>query len=193
MSEEQDIKLRIQKINEMLLNKNIKAYEIENLYREYIKLSVCLGTNRPKFEENKKQYEHVNCYAYALGLSLPDSFYNRYNEVDDDGIRYNIGFISKQLFAFNKEQQLYNLYKDLEALNIQFYETNQSALNEHGGYKIAVYNNCLDFHMKRQNCDGSWSEKMGYTFNFKQSDSIKEYHNSYTLVKVLEIVKPTIK
>ena len=64
--------------------------------------------------------------------------------------------------------------KDLEALNIQFYETNQRALNEHGGYKIAVYNKGLDFHMKRQNCDGSWSEKMGYTFNFKQSDSIKE-------------------
>ena len=193
MKEEFNIRLRILKLYKSLLNQKLDADEIADIYREYLRLKVRLGTNSPLFKEDLKKYRHVNCYGYALGLDLPGYFYNRYNDIEIEGIRYNLGFISKGEYPYNDDIRLGNLYKDLETLGVKYFETDSSSQNMYGGYKIAIYSSLSDFHLVRQNADKSWSDKLGYSFEFRQEEKLNPPENKYKLLKVLEIVKPVIK
>jgi len=175
----------------------LSSVEILNLYIEYLKLSVCLGTNNPVFYESLKKYNHTNCYCYALGIDFPKLFYDRYLYVEIENFCHNLGFISCRSKGYVLDKKLENLYRDLETLNIIFYETDIDSQNQHGGYKIAFYNEDSyytgDFHFFRQNCDGLWSEKKGYSSGIVLHDKLEPVVGNYKLVKTLEIVKPVIK
>ena len=188
------IKLKIINIyKQLILHKEMSTTEIKNLYIEYLKLCVCLGTNNPVFLEDFNKYEGVNCYCYALGLYLPKLFIDRYLYASPDYISHSIGFISKSKYMKTDDEIITNLYKDLNVLNIKFYETDIHSENKHGGYKIALYNAPYDFHFIRQNSNGLWSEKQGYSRRFVEMEEPRPIGKSYKLIKTLEIVKPTIK
>ena len=194
MNEVLKIKLKIIAIyKQLILHKEMSTTEIKKLYIEYLKLCVCLGTNNPIFIEDFDKYEGVNCYCYALGLSLPKLFIDRYLYASPDYISHSIGFISQSKYTKSADERISNLYKDLTALNIKFYETDIHSENKHGGYKIALYNSPYDFHFIRQNSNGMWSEKQGYSRRFIEMKEPRAVGKSYELIKTLEIVKPTIK
>lgn len=166
MKEELLVRLKILKLYKQLFTEKLRASDIKNSYIEYLKLVVLLGTNNPCFKENSKKYRHVNCYGYALGIDLPEYIYKKYLNVESDGIRHNLGFASDKRFPVTVQEKLDNLFSDFETLNIKWFETDIERPNEHGGYKIAFYcDNWRDFHLIRQNKDGSWSEKVGLFFS----------------------------
>lgn len=194
MRKELEIRLKIIQIYKyFLLHKKMTTDEIVDLYIEYLKLSVCLGTNKPDFEENINKYSGTNCYCYALGISFPKLFEDRYMDAEIDEFSHNLGFISQSRDARNVDEELENLYRDLNVLNIKFYETDIYSENRFGGYKIALYSAPDDFHFIRQNSNGLWSEKQGYTSRIVQMEQPKCRNKRYKLIKTLEIVKPTIR
>lgn len=192
---ELEIKLKIISIyRKLIFERNINIDKIIELYIEYLKLSVRLGTNNPTFHENSNKYRYTNCYCYALGLTYPKLFHDMYYDIEIEDFIHNLGFISQKPFPWwDIDKELDNLYSDLEVLNIKFYETNIYSENKHGGYKIALYKAPSDIHFLRQNADGTWSEKQGYTPRIVQMDEPRPIEKHYQLVKTLEIVKPVIK
>ena len=95
MNKKLEIKMKILKLyKKLLLNKNLSTFEIRNMYREYLKLSICLGTNSPIFKENFRKYKHINCYGYALGLSQPKIFYNKYYKIECERMSHNLGIMA---------------------------------------------------------------------------------------------------
>ena len=66
--------------------------------------------------------------------------------------------------------------------------------NEHGGYKISLYESSDDFHFIRQNEDGTWSHKLGYSDLVERIDNPSKYlFDEYECIKTLEIVKPVLR
>lgn len=159
------------------------------LYKMYLQLLVKLSTNKPVFEENQKKYTNGNCYSYALGLSNPDGVSN---VIMQTGM--NIGYVGGSLVTSNDpEKYLYGIQKDFETLEVDFYDSAIGEENKHGGYKIAFYVSPKDFHFIRQNIDGSWSHKVGYSKVIKMVNEPGETFEGYKRVKTLEIVKPVLK
>lgn len=175
--------------------------EVHKLYIEYLKLYVMLTSSKPSFEEDLYKYDHCNCYCYALGLKCPDAFSTLFYEINGSMFVQKDGFLALKDKTDDKREILNNIYDDLEVLNYQIYETDKSSPLKHDGYKIAIYfNNPLsdygDFHVSRENIDGSWSEKIGYLDDIRKfSDPDKTYYErfGYEVNNYLEIVKPTIK
>lgn len=193
MKEELIIKLKILKLYKKLFTKKLDAKDIENIYVEYLKLKVQLGDKIPCFNEKTDKYRYVNSFGYALGIDLPECINKKYSKVASDLIRYNLGFISGENFAYTDQSKLDNLLADIEALNIKWFETNIEQPNEHGGYKIAFYcDDIKDFYIMRQNIDGSWSGKVYYMNKIIHLEKPEPLSDYFKLVKTLEIVKPTI-
>jgi len=179
----------------LLLNANqLDANDINRLYIEYLKLSIRFGTNNPTYEKDLYAYNRTNCYCYALGLKFPWIFYKLYLQRANEDFAHNIGFISYKNYSEDKKSILENLYSDLDVLKIQTYDADIESHPSHGGYKIAVYvAEDYDFHILRQNKDGIWSHKLGYTDYILKLPQPEPLNPEYELVKTLEIVKPTFK
>ena len=159
------------------------------LCKMYLQLLVKLGTNNPVFEENKEKYTNGNCYSYALGLSNPKFVNNNFLQTG-----MSIGYVGGSLVSSNNPgKYLYGIQKDFETLEIDFYDSITGEENKHGGYKIAFYVSPEDFHFIRQNADGSWSHKVGYSKIIERVNEPGENLNDYKYVKTLEIVKPVLK
>ena len=173
---------------------SIGSAEVYELYREYLKLSVKLGTNQPLFDEKEGKYDNCNCYCYALGITAPDIFAKtfEYKEIDEFG--HNIGFMTNEMHcSINLDDNLYYLQSDLEKLEIDSYECTMFCDTHHGGYKIAFFKSPHDFHFIRQNIDGTWSHKLGYTPVIERIEMPQErVLGKYNYIKTLEIVKPVI-
>ena len=153
------------------LTKSLANQEIRRLYREYLKLYVKISRMIPEYD-NGKYKGNINCYFYALDLTLPSS----------DLLDY--------------------VYTDLDTLKIKAYDSGINIPLHHNGYKIAIFmenNKRSDYHFVRQNIDGSWSSKIGYEECIVRSDNPIDYLNDniygiktdYELVKTLELVKPS--
>lgn len=169
------------------------AEKIEKLYLEYLKESIKLSTNKPKFEENTKKYKHTNCYGYALEYSCPDIFMDLYEHINIDSFAFNLGFTSDEIY--NRYEFEYNysaMMTDFENLDIHAFNSSIDSKNKYGGYKIAIYKSFGDFHLLRQNMDGTWSHKLGYSNIIERVEPLEYIEGEYERVNVLEIVKPTI-
>ena len=202
---EKEVLLKIKELFKLFNKKNkdktLTSDEIYNLYIEYLKLTTMISTNTPVYENDLHDYKRGNCYCYALGLKFPYRFYHSYNTLSMDPFVHNVGFISKANDAFKKEEIMENFYKDLKVLNISITSSSIKEKSKNG-YKVAIYFDNFykfyqNFHIARENIDGSWSEKLGYTseilkFN-SPCDSIYVKENGYELYKVLELTKPIIK
>ena len=104
-------------------------------------------------------------------------------------------------YTNKKEEIIKNIYDGFKVLGIEAYDSSIDQEIKHNGYKIALYIANYDFHMARENIDGSWSEKLGYSDDIIKIKSPYDtrvgcYNNTtkdYKLDRVIEIVKPTIK
>ena len=180
----------------------LSAKETHQLYVDYLKEYIKTTSNHPVFENNPKKYFNCNCYCYALELVLPKRFSDIYVDLQKENFAHNDGFVSFSKFTTNKEKSLKNIYADLTTLDIHYYDSTPNTPNLHGGYKIAIYYDSPSkkdgaFHVARENTDGTWSEKVGYTniirkFNHLEDSYYcrKTYPKKYEVYKVLEIVKP---
>lgn len=173
---------------------SIGSAEVYELYREYLKLSVKLGTNQPFFDEKEGKYNNCNCYCYALGITAPDIFAKTFEYKEIDNFCHNIGFMTDEMHASTDlNDNLFWLQKDLELLGIDYYECTMLGDTHHGGYKIAFFKAPFDFHFIRQNMDGSWSHKLGYNPIIEKVEMPQErVLRKYNYIKTLEIVKPVI-
>ncbi len=171
------------------------SLDVLDLYREYLKLSVKLGTNSPVFDEKFGKYAHCNCYCYALGITAPYEFVKRYEYKEIDDLSHNLGFMDDRFrYSLDLDMNLSGLQSDLELLGIDSYETTMLHEPSHNGYKIAFFKAYDDFHFIRQNSDGSWSHKLGYTPKIERIEMPQErVLGRYNYVKTLEIVKPVIR
>ena len=191
------------------LTKSVANKEIRRLYREYIKLYVKISRMIPKYDGGKFK-GRINCYFYALDLSLPNVFSESFERITRIPFCTNIGEVSSlKYFRDNfiiptSNDLLEYVYTDLDTLKIQAYDSSINMLPKHGGYKIAIFmedSKRHDYHFVRQNSDGSWSSKLGYEELIVKSDNPLDYLNDniyniqtyYEYVKTLEIVKPSIK
>lgn len=202
-----------QELEELLLRedltKSLANKEIRRLYREYLKLYVRINRMIPDYDEGRFK-GNINCYYYALDLSLPNVFSESFETITHNSFCTNIGEISTlKFFQDNFENPtssdlLDYVYSDLDTLEIKFYDSGINIPLHHNGYKIAIFmenNKRCDYHFVRQNSDGSWSSKLGYENLVVKSDNPLNYLNDniyniqtyYEYVKTLEIVKPSIK
>ena len=219
---EDEIKLKIIAIEKKLLqyqalsinskkhNKKIIMQEIYTLYREYLKLIVQIKNRIPSY--NNGFYEgDINCYFYALDLPLPISFSKTFEDITNIPFCTNLGIISNlesfsTKFIHPKTTDVLDYLKsDLDSLKIKCFDSAIYKEPKHNGYKIAIFFeeniNFHDYHFIRQNSDGSWSSKIGYSDCITRSDNPFNYLNQchdgtkfyYDLIKTIEVVKPTLK
>ena len=183
------------------LGKNIgkvSRKEIYKLYRRYLKLYMLLPIKNPEFDKNNSLYFNGNCYCYALMLPTPKEFYDAYMNACDDvdlplSFHHDVGFISEKKCFLKPPKLLDNLKSDLDSLGIYYYETDIDSINNHGGYKISLYYNYgEDFHFIREDSDGKWSHKMGYSGSIERVEPSERIFK-YNLVTTYEIVKPNIR
>lgn len=183
--------------------------EIRRLYREYLKLYVQVSRMIPEYDDGKFK-GNMNCYFYALDLSLPNVFKNSFERITGIPFCTNIGELSALKYFSNNfiiptsTDLLDYVYTDLDTLKINVYDSAINMLPRHEGYKIAIFmenNKRHDYHFARQNSDGSWSSKIGYEECIVKSDNPFNYLNenlfevktNYEYIKTLELVKPSIK
>lgn len=98
--------------------------------------------------------EHSNCYCYALGIGLRGGW---------AGPGYFSGQKSKPFRYFSVEEVIDLMQADAEVLGIYFGQIGFEDRCAEGTYKIAL---ALDpengqGHYYRQDCDNSWSHKIG--------------------------------
>ncbi len=167
--------------------------EIRKLYIRYLYLSTKVSTNNPKYKDFDVDYSDGNCYCYALGFLTPEEFNIPYHRITSKHMTHNIGFISGNVTDIaSKEEIVDNFLLDLDCLGIKHFETSVNDKNRHGGYKVSLYNCYDDFHFSRQNKDGSWSQKIGYTSTIlKCSDPLDNLY--YRYITTFEIVKPVVR
>ena len=107
----------------------------------------------------------TNCYAYALGLDIPE-----YRIIDG---AYAPGTISRSpidlttVTTFTYKELMNNLYMDLESLGIDFQKVSPNASISPDEWKIAVYTSASwgkleDYHFLRIYGDDGWSHKNGW-------------------------------
>lgn len=173
-------------------SKNMGSSEVYELYREFLKLSIKLSTNNPTFYEDFNKYRNCNCYLYALCLTAPSLFAKTYEDKEIEQMYHNVGFMTNEMnYSTDLERNLSDLERDFEILGIDSYECDRYENPTHGGYKIAIFKAPHDIHFVRQNRNGTWSHKMGYTDTIERVDmSNHEVFEFYKYVKTLEIVKP---
>lgn len=191
------------------LTKTLANSEIRRLYREYLKLYVRINRMIPEYDEGKFK-GNINCYFYALDLTLPYVFKESFERITHHPFCTNLGEISalkyfRDNFIVPTPCDLLDyIYTDLDTLKIKAYDSTINSPLKHNGYKIAIFmedNKRHDYHFARQNIDGSWSSKIGYEELIVKSDNPFDFLNenlfgietNYEYVKTLELVKPSIK
>lgn len=131
---------------------------------------------------------NTNCYAFALGLDIPE------NKICKNA--YQLGFIAAEKFGF-QIKELLNLsiedrfLLDLKALKIAYYEINEDQVAGWyylGNYicyywDVLLYSNDKDFHFARRNYNGELYNKVGYFGIPKKCEETEEYLKNYRLVR----------
>lgn len=194
VDEYKKIEAEIQEILRKLNNESIsyKGSDIYKLYRDYLKLSMKLSFNSPSFEMDKSSYKYGNCYCYALGLECPEEFARMFNQKCVIFFPFNIGLMHTSFTSHNN--CINDLNSDLDELDIRHYDVDYKDPCEHGGYKIALFQTDGDFHFVRENSDGSWSHKYGFSTYVERMDKLPKYlFDEYEFVKAIEIVKPLVR
>lgn len=114
----------------------------------------------------------TNCYAYALGLDIPDTSIKRF--------AYDPGVISGQYerteCGFSYEEFIRRMIADFNALGIDYGSIDPSDPVEKNEWKIALFlrrsGKGLDnFHFLRQREDGLWYHKVGFDNDVSIVDS----------------------
>ena len=160
-------------------------------YREFLREYTRLCKENPSFEKDYRWnlYSEGNCYCYALMLPTPKAFVSAYYSKGKHEFPHDVGFLSGKEYSNDIGVCYDNLRSDLDFLGIDYYETDIDACNSHGGYKISFLKSIDDFHFLRQNIDGSWSHKRGYSSYIERTSFDAKILEDFKCVKTLEIVK----
>lgn len=116
----------------------------------------------------------TNCYAYALGLDIPEQEIN--NHAYFPGIIGNSKIYLPNQELFTYEEFIYNLFEDFKALNIEYKEIDPLDKINIDEWKIALFityyskNYVEDFHFLRENKENIWYHKLGYTGTITNCD-----------------------
>lgn len=146
-------------------------------------LKMSLKDLRDTIDVNKKNWTFngdTNCYAYALGLDIPED--NIGEAAFEPGVISNVNSIYKDDNYSLKYSDLLNyLYSDLEALGIGFKEIHPDERINDDEWKIALYTEfsaskknieyLFDYHFLRQHKNGIWYHKFGWHSSPKNFDS----------------------
>ena len=139
------------------------AEEIRNKIKLYKKLWINLYT--------------TNCYAYALGLDLPEK--RICSHAYQPGVMSNYDFSVAIDDYFELNTLLDGILFDLEFLGIDYKEIKPSEIIGADEWKIALFisqvnrNNPLlldDFHFLKYYPDGTWHHKFGYNMKVTNYD-----------------------
>ena len=143
-------------------------------------------------EEYWENIFETNCYAFALGLDIPE------NNICKNS--YQPGIIASKTFniSLNELARLKiedKMILDLRALKIGFKLSEVNTKQEYislGNYwcnlwDVLLFLNENDFHFARINYNGEMYHKIGY-FGFPQKTSIEEIEKSgYSLSKIYRL------
>lgn len=149
-------------------------------------LKISLEELRNRINVEKKEwinYCSTNCYAYALGLDVPE--HQICNYAYEPGIINNTNNILKSCNCKLIYNDLLNyLYNDFSVLGINFREIYPNEKIKSYEWKIALYTEfaastediefLFDFHFLRQNKNGVWYHKMGWNSSPNNFDSNKK-------------------
>lgn len=142
------------------------------------KLKMTLQELRNSIDIQKSEWtsDNSNCYAYALGLDIPqyqikDCAYAPGVIADSE-----IDLPSKKIFLY--KDLINNLYLDFDALGIRFREINPLDTIGSNEWKIALFITWYqepelveDYHFLRQHNDGIWYHKKGFRGEVSKYDS----------------------
>ena len=119
------------------------------------KIEIIRKTIEEKTYLNTRYFD--NCYAYAIKSTFHDN--------DDYDYIYNLGNMSHVYYPpQNLEEAKEALILDMEKLGIECIECSLNDDVNENEWKVALFyddyfNDSYDFHLLRQNEDGSWSHK----------------------------------
>ena len=148
--------------------------------RENNDLKMSLDEIRNRIDILKWDWDNLyttNCYAYALGLDIPENDICKY--------AYDPGTISKSCplyIPYSYNQLINNVLADLEILNIEhrFIHPSDSILPDE--WKIAIFIPKIyslyqleDYHFIRQRNDGLWYYKNGITGPISNLDTYDQF------------------
>lgn len=130
----------------------------------------------------KETWDNVNttnCYAYALGLDVPQLEIKKYAYEPGIISNTNTYIYSTTLRYFEYCEFIENIYADLDFLGISYRELDPSDDINQNEWKIALfiawknYKNQLveDFHFLRQRNNGIWYHKNNFGGPVKNTDS----------------------
>lgn len=116
------------------------------------------------YPKNWLNIHTTNCYAYALGLDVPE--YKICSGAYQPGTISESSNIRSSEY-FSKLDLLWGLKQDLELLNISYTEVDYDTKAKEDEWKIALllekyYGDFIDFHFLRENNDGIWFHKNGF-------------------------------
>lgn len=126
------------------------------------------------YPENWINIYTTNCYAYALGLDVPEyaickgAYQPGSFSIDDNPLIYDV--------YFNYDTLLNNLESDFEKLGLSFREVEPDECLNINEWKIAMFtDSCdedkiVDFHFLRQKSDGCWFHKNGFSGSISKLD-----------------------
>lgn len=122
---------------------------------------------------DKENWENIlttNCYAYALGLDIPESEICDYAYAPGQLSGSPLSVANHYLFKYN--DLLECLYSDFNALSISFREVEPTETVSIDEWKIALFTSSIDYggcgellddyHFLRQRNNGIWWHKSGW-------------------------------
>lgn len=139
-----------------------------------------IKSNISLIKDSWKNYSTTNCYAYALGLDLPEE------KISENA--YQVGIIGAQLFGFDYVDLRMMPYEDrlkmdLFALEIELkeaspdfnavikpYYVNGKKIFTEYTWPIALFESDANVHFLRKKKDGTWYHKYGYGSSIINTD-----------------------
>ena len=133
-----------------------------------------LRSNIQIYPETWINLHTTNCYAYALGLDIPE--YKICNGAYQPGsFSMDVNpLVFEEYFDYNT--LIKNLENDLKKLGVFYREVEPDELLTTNEWKIALFtDNCdkeriIDFHFLRQKIDSSWFHKNGFSGSISKFD-----------------------
>ena len=151
---------------------------------EQLKNTILAQPFPPRYNPRKWKKKRFNCYAYVMQACMNLSGHDIWP-----------GFISKgdqNNYTDTKECVVASFKEDFEVLGLNVFPTTLKEKIEKNAYKIVVYvNEGEDFHFARQDKDGQWSEKDGWTGKIRKvsEENIDEFEEGYEFVGVFKVSK----
>lgn len=145
-------------------------------------LKMNLQELRALIDIDKSEWVNIdttNCYAYALGLDIPE--YKIRNAAYVPGVIANSNIFLRSQKIFSYDDLLNNMYLDFNGLGIDFREIKPLDEINIDEWKIALFvtraysyggtDFLTDFHFLRQHNDGFWYHQDGYHGIISRCDS----------------------